>query len=807
MNEYEEIIETINEILNTANSFESTKEKQNFLAEKIDILHTFKDSLSLILRSYQFKENGNEFQNNISNKLKNSISALLQQKNFFESQPQFEYFISELLDALNYNENKFAFNLQYETNMDNVKTAIEYLQTRNDYLRILEEQGYFQDETLNGSSALNYKTSKYEENMLGHALIQIKNNFLKCNKEDIISIIQCIDNSNFFDALIQKSDKEMDFYDKNLIFQYADTILKIKSIFTPELVKDDKFVQAMWNGKIKDTKTIQSIIQNISVDTLDVLLNPSNENITTPFIFDIADHFKKLDLSDKQISIIINEMLNKGISSYEIANALAKIDVPNNYTEFIESEHSQEYPWLLDSNVFQTLKTSEKEIEDARSPYLPAEYYAKKLDIIFSAPDIDGSFVQNLITLLHSDFYTEDEKQLLTDSLKRNQLYSPYTTDESISFEPNDTLGTTYKKVLQSYFSGQVIPLDIATSIINQLMTKPKSNNATLNKKLLEACTQSVISNQLSNKGIDIGNRVFFGNGHSHNSGYYQASRNCIWLDYNLIEKFINSPELTDKADLFRTMFHEMHHAVQQHNIDIGNIDYLTYNFIKESILERYDENFYSSNYRAIYMESDARKEGILGSLEFLKGLNPEFVKALRGKVEKEYVDETCYHTVYGDSEKKIGIGKNGTKINVSNYVGLLIQANPQILTESPILSMEYNPDGSQKDLETLLQEFQQKKDENSTNHSSIYSIYYGLVSRAVEQEQNNTPQLQEQISEFFQKQPDMITLADMQVLYKKVPVSHTREVYSRLLTLTRNLAPIQSVSQKGVDLNDNNAR
>lgn len=406
MKEYEEIIISINNILSIANSIEDPELQQEFLLKNADILQDFKNSIISILSLYQFKENGNISQNDVSDKLKNTITMLLKQKSFFENQPEFEYYISGLLDGLNYNENKFAFKLQYETNMNNVKTAISHLQTRSYYLRILEENGYFQDETLNGSSALSYRSSKYEENMLGHALIQIKNNFLSVKKEDIIEIIQCIDNSDFFDELIQKPDKQMDFYDKNLIFQYTDTILKLKSIFTPETVKDDKFVQAMWNGEIKDSKTIQSIVKNISLDTLNVLLNLSNINSQTPFLLDLANHFNQLNYSDKNIAIVINEILNKGLSPYEVAKVLVEIDIPKDLTEFMDSEHSDKYSWLLEGAVFQTLKESEKDIEDAKRPFLPAQYYVKKLDVVRSSSGMDKHFVQNLITLLHSDYYT-----------------------------------------------------------------------------------------------------------------------------------------------------------------------------------------------------------------------------------------------------------------------------------------------------------------------------------------------------------------------------------------------------------------
>jgi len=804
MDEYEKIIISINNILNAVSSLENKELKQNFLLENAEILQNFRNSLTLILRSYQFKENGNIYQNDISNKLKNVVALLLEQKSIFENQPEFKYFISELIDTLNYNENKFAFNLQYQTNMDTVIAAIEHLQARADYLTILERNGYFEDNSLNGSSSLSYRSSKYEENMLGHALIYIKNNFLTTKKEDIIKLLNCLDNSDFFDKLIQKSNKQMDFYDKNLIFQYADTILKLKSIFTPEKVIDDKFVQALWNGKIKDSKTIQNILKNISIDTLDALLDPSTENKNTPFIFDIANHFKQLNYGDEQISSIISELLDKGISSYEIAKALAKIDIPKDILEFMDSNHSKEYSWLLEGTAFQDLKNAEKDIEDAREPFLPAEYYVKKLDAFSSSPDIHASFVQNLIALLHSDFYTEEEKILLKDALKKNNLYNPYITDETISFEDSDSVGTTYKKVIQSYFSGQVVPLNIATSIINQLMTNPISKKASLNKKLLEACTQSIIINDLAEKGIDIGNKVFFGNSHSTNLGYYSSLHNCIWLDYYLIDKFIDSPELTDKAELFITSHHEKHHAEQQYNIDNGKIDYMTYNFVKESILSDYDENFYHNNYLTIYVESDARKESILSAFEFMKNLNPKLAKAIREKAEKDYIKEACYYTVYGDSEKRMSIGKNDTKIDISDYVGLLIQSNPQILTKYPILSIEYNIDGSQKNLETLLAEFNQSKAENPSNYSGLYSIYYGLISRILEKSDNNNLELQEQLSTFFKEQPELISLADMQTLYKKVPTSHVREVYSRLLSLTRNIPATNPDQKKGVDFDDN---
>jgi len=173
MDEYNDLIIRINDILTTITSTENATEKSKLLQNNLTLFIDFKDSINTILRIYTFKGNENLAQNNIADKLQNIIGLLLKNSTLFKNQPQFEYFISELLDSLSYNENRFAYNLQYENNIGKVEAAIEYLQTRANYLTILEENNFFQGEGLNTSSALSYRSSKYEENMLGHALIQI----------------------------------------------------------------------------------------------------------------------------------------------------------------------------------------------------------------------------------------------------------------------------------------------------------------------------------------------------------------------------------------------------------------------------------------------------------------------------------------------------------------------------------------------------------------------------------------------------------------------------------------------------------
>lgn len=812
MNEYEQIINSLNSMLTEFSSLDSKDLKENFLLENSDILEMFKKFLVVLLQLYQFKEFGNEHQNAISNKLMNSISILLQNADILKGIPKYDFFITELLDNLDYNESKYAFNLQYNSDHHGIKSALEYSKIRANYLEILDTNNFYQDDSFLGISARKYYANKYEENMLGHSIMYLKKHFLKMDETDIKQIVQLIDNSNIVDHLMQKAHNPKDFYSSNLCFQYTEVILRLKQIFSPEKIFQDKFVQALWNGKISDQKIRQNIIKSLSLSSFISLAN------TTPHsseLLNIASHLRQVNYSDTAVSSMLETLLDSCTPGFEIALFLSDIGIPNDLTAFMNSEYSKKYPWILQGNFFQSLNKYEIEFNKATNPFLPAEYYIKKLATLQQSQNIDIHFVQNLTILLHSDFYTPQEKVALTEAIKKNKLYSEFITDEKLEFASGDSLDTTHNKILKSYFSGQVIPINIALPIIKEFIEMPHSND-THNRVLIEACIQSLVNNKLSEKGIDIGISVFFGNGvneDSQNRGYYDSDYHYIWLDSNLIEKLISSPEQADRVDIFSTIFHEMQHCIQYHNIKTNNIDYQTYCFIKEEILQKYDKNFYSSNYHEIYMESDARREGTLNSLAFLKSLNPQFIRSIRQRSEDSYIKESIYHTIYTAAHKQIQVGNISTDIDISEYLGLLIRNNPQILSEYPILSVEYNLDGSKKDVTTIMQDFERKQLKNNLSGQNFESIYYGLVAKISESSHIEDSSLDNKVASFLQDHSGFITLEDMQLYYKRVSPTLARQTYSRLLSLTRGQRLSPSVvhttqtSQKGVDYDDNSSR
>ena len=794
MEEYIKLIKRTSSILDTAEAIEDRTQRQDFLKDNLSVFNDFKNSLHLVLRKYQFKEKNDNAQNEIVDIVKQNIVRLLKLKELFEVGTEYEYFESDLIEALSWNENKYAFNLQYETDIGKFESALKYLQDREEYVQALKENNLFEVQDITKKIAKKYVSNEFEQNIYGHILMQIKNNFLNISKEQIVEIIEYIDNSSFFKDLISKDSKKMNFYEKNLMYQYSETILKMKSIFIPDILKDDIVIQQMWSGKIEDNKTLKNILANISVKSFMDILEYDDTKTEKGFIMELSEHFKSVNLSDKNFAFIMKNIFDSQSISYEVAKFLAQIDIPNDYNEFLDSEYIQKFEWLIDFSTFDSLKKSEKLIEEAQRPFLPPEYYIKKLDKLQDVPNINSHFVGNLITLLHSDYYSQEEKNELIIVLKNNGLYSEYITDETIVFEEKDSIKETQLKVKQAYYSGQIIPLDIAQKLLNENL----EHKTPIDKKVLQGCVQSVICNTLKNNNIDIQNNVFFGEGNG-TLGYNDPSNLSIWIDDSLLEKYLNSDLLSEKAGLFKTMFHEMQHAIQYDNIRNGKIDYLTYNFIKEEVIEEYDKEFYNANYKSIFMEVDARKGEILGALEFLNGLNPDFVRTISENMENEYIAGSEEHTIYAYAKKKLSIGKD-TFIDISEYVGLLIQNNTKILEENAILSIEYNQDGTKKDIQTLLQEFAERKKVEDSNCKNMYSIYYGLIKRYMETNSIEDTELQQQINDFMQEEQGLVTMDDMQKCYHSVDKANMQQLYARLYDITRNRQN-KSISQEvGID-------
>ena len=73
MEDYNNLIDELHTVLNTLSSITDSNQKREFFQNNLSLFINFKDSLDIILRLYQFKEVGNDVQNEYSNKCRKEV--------------------------------------------------------------------------------------------------------------------------------------------------------------------------------------------------------------------------------------------------------------------------------------------------------------------------------------------------------------------------------------------------------------------------------------------------------------------------------------------------------------------------------------------------------------------------------------------------------------------------------------------------------------------------------------------------------------------------------------------------------------
>ena len=147
------------------------------------------------------------------------------------------------------------------------------------------------------------------------------------------------------------------------------------------------------------------------------------------------------------------------------------------------------------------LKNEEKRIVEGGSIDIPFSYVLKNIT------NMSEEMKQNIITLVHSNYYTEEEKRILIDELKKHGIIHDINEEEQIKFEENDAVEETVSNAKLAFENRQVMPIDVAKKILKLHSKKELS----LDEELLKPCVVSIISNFLKQKGIDIKSNVFFG--------------------------------------------------------------------------------------------------------------------------------------------------------------------------------------------------------------------------------------------------------------------------------------------------------
>lgn len=753
------------DLIETIENAENEQKKEEIFDQNFEQFIQFYFDIDAQISQYQYKDLKDEKQCEKSDKFFSIVKWIIQNDKLFLRNEDFSHIPNEVIRKYGNKEKYHAFSLMMDGSIDEINSERDHCRNRGEIEELLKNK----KELSNAQKAYLNEHLKYYKYFFGHALPYLDTHFTQVPEDEIIKIIKEIENSHILDDIITSENKKLNFEDGNLAFQYITFVLKVKSVFNPKELCRDNIIRSFWNGKIKNQEIIKDLFsQNNNKDL------KKQKGIKSGQVFDYEEIFKYLlwlegwDGEDFYIELL-NHFNKVGISQ-ENVNEILKNIIPiiGTYDAVELLNNIDKYPQIKnDSYLMELLENEEKRIIEGSIINIPFSYALKNI------ANMSEEMKQNLITLVHSYFYTEKETEILIDELKKHGIIQDISKEEQIKFEENDTLEETVSKAKLSYVNRQVMPIDVAKKILKLHSRKELS----LDEELLKSCVVSIISNLLNEKGIDIESNVFFGN-NKGTSGMNCATADFkgIWINNDLIKKYIENGNM----DLFITMFHEMRHSVQNKNIENGNIDYLAYNFIKENIIHKRDCDFYKLNYKKMFVEEDARQYGIIDALKFMKETDILMYEDFK-KYCEELTNELNNSNINQDSNKENPFRTKG-KINISDYLGRMIKNNPAILNEyNGILKIEYNLDGSTKDIATMLKEYRNLGKMNEQVRKNYYSIYYGIISRKITKDLKLPDDVEEELTEFMKEKKELISVEDMRYYYEKSEPFETKRILELL--------------------------
>ena len=759
------------DLIETIENAENEQKKEEIFDRNFEQFIQFYFDIDAQISQYQYKDLKDEKQCEKSDKFFSIVKWIIQNDKLFLRNEDFSHIPNEVIRKYGNEEEYHAFSLMMDGSIDKINSERDHFGKRDiieELLKNKKDLSNAQKDYLNGRLM-------YYQYYFGHALPYLDAHFTEVPEEEIIKIIKEIEESHILDDIITSENKKLKFEDgSNLVFQYITFVLKVKSIFKPQEVCKDNIIQSFWQGKIKNHDIIKYLFSQDDNEDLrerkgiksgqvidyegifKYFLKLEGWNGKDNFYIELLNHFNKVGISQENINVILINIIPI-IGTYDAA-------------EFFNNIYK--YPQINNNSyLMELLQKEEKRITEGSTINIPFSYALKNI------ANMSEEMKQNLITLVHSNFYKEEEKRILIEKLKQHGIIHDISEEKQIKFEENDTLEETISKAKLSYENRQVMPIDVAKKFLNLHSKKEIS----LDEELLKSCVVSIISNILNEKGINIESNVFFGKDKNTNGiNHARANFRGIWLNNDLIKKYIENGDMK----LFITMFHEMRHSVQNQNIENGNIDYLTYNFIKENILRKRDQDFYNFNYRKMFIEEDARQFGIIDALKFMKETDILMYEDFK-KYCEELTNELNNSNINQDSNKENPFRTKG-KINISDYLGKMIKNNPAILNEyNGILKIEYNLDGTTKDIATMLKEYRNLGEMNEQERKNYYSIYYGIISRKITKDLELPEDVEADLTEFIKEKKELISVEDMRYYFKKAEPLVTKNILKRLLSFS----------------------
>ena len=712
--------------------------------------------------SYLYTYNNDEKQQEISNKFKEVCKWIISNKEVFDNFEDYDYIPDFLISEIGINnEGHHHFKLMKESNIEDYYAEQNHKKFRLEIMDILKNKKELSDYEKSYLDSYD----RYMKSYFGHSLTILEDRFFDLPDEVIKEFFDELDNSDYLDKIIEncKSNK-MSFEDSNLLYQYSRVALKIKDIYEPEKLKDDKLIRGIYDGTITNPKIIEMVFpaKDIDVDnkrygrdlgtTFDYLwvfkkLLEEDGKDTSHLYLELAKHLKSVGLEDKSINNILIEMIKTDEYHSVVLVDDLKVQDSENYNKYVnnrdydERRKGEQKVFECSASLFALLKEREQGVKYGEIYNIPFDYVCKNIN------DLSRCSIENVFNLINDGYYSEEETEKLKALMQEEgivSLYKEYTYDE-------------------------------AKEIIKDVL----DNKKTVDEFTINSCVSAIVKEKLKENGIEY-NKSYFGTNKRLNGCFsYDEKLKYLWFNNDLVQGFLYSDNIDRKTALFETVFHEMQHAMQYDNMEKGKIDYLGYCFIKEEIIQGEDEYFYHANYKKMFIEEDARQFGIINALKFYKELGiKDFDKIYdyyKGKLGKEF-DES---NITEDSNKYTSF-RTEKKVKIDEYVSKLIRNNPKLLEEyNGILKIEFNKDGSKKSIDEVLADF--NSIETKEEQDSKFSIYYGIVNKLYEESDKEKidEDQKKKIETFFERKDNLIEEQDMRFYYQKSNSELNKKVLS----------------------------
>ena len=602
-------------------------------------------------------------------------------------------------------------------------------------------------------------------------------------------------------------------------------ILEIKIIRAlPEEIKGleyDNFSNIIINGSKKNKYVTSEYIEFASDLSSDFLIE-NYEKIVNQYLelkpnnFDVNRYFP--DLIEKIFKIDDN----KEINSENI----------NNVIQFIKDtlEKAPEIFINCNSKCFEKiLKSLPKKyfLDNSNLPII--NELTSKLDITFSNNNIKDF-------LNYFDAMISSNPNAIIDNDICAQIFNfinEKTTDQQIAIEFKQIVEAKTKEIVESIdmseyskyipksytekaetmdkltfekFASEIkklklinghIPEEYCDFIINQKL----NNNTPLNENLdqyfplLKRAFEDKTFYILKSEGIENYQIKFFQDEGDGTQGYHNLSKRTIgFLEDNLKELSQSN------SHIINTMYHEIRHAIQSKNYnttDFSKLDGSLFNSLKEEIIRKNEINFYKKNYSRMHCEIDARLAGARGQAEYLAYLGVPENQIIEGDSTK--LKEFYEHAKKIEREnEEFAINKideNGNIISISEKVREFIKKDPELIKKYPVLSLEFNEDGTRKSTVEILQNaLAVTKNGDKTN---LEDIYFKIFEGNIKSDLDSTVQCLKYISNELQNnnynREKMLMfvnlIIDNEVLYSLSKIEKSNENYNKVILELKKIA------------------